>query len=111
MRSVRCDLLRSQVARPSRRDRLPACHRRDLLQARAALVGGFQIPNIDYAVALFPTSTVNSGAASFAEVYQGMVYMPSMLEVGVAVGVVALGALMLCLGLKYLPLRPAEHEE
>lgn len=75
------------------------------------LVGGFQIPNIDYAVALFPTSTVNSSAASFAEVYHSMIYMPSMLEVGVMVGVIGLGALMLCLGLKYLPLRPVERED
>lgn len=40
-----------------------------------------------------------------------MIYMPSMLEVGVMVGVIGLGALMLCLGLKYLPLRPVERED
>ena len=35
-----------------------------------------------------------------------MVYFPSMLEFGVVLGVFGLGALMLLLGLKFLPLKP-----
>lgn len=38
-----------------------------------------------------------------------MVYFPSMLEFGVVLGVFGLGALMLLLGLKFLPLKPTER--
>ena len=37
-----------------------------------------------------------------------MVYWPTPLEFGVALGVLRLGALLLLLGLKYLPLKPVE---
>lgn len=40
--------------------------------------------------------------------YQGMVYFPTPLEFGVAFGVIGLGALLLLVGLKYLPLGPVE---
>ena len=40
--------------------------------------------------------------------YQGMVYFPTPLEFGLVLGVVGLGALMLLVGLKYLPLKPTE---
>ena len=38
-----------------------------------------------------------------------MVYFPSPLEFGVMAGVVGLGALLLLLGLKFLPLKPTEQ--
>ena len=72
------------------------------------LVGGFQIPNIDYAGPMTPY-TVTDWAAGMAGAYQGMVYWPTPLEFGVALGVFGLGALMLLLGLKFLPLKPAEN--
>ena len=69
------------------------------------LVGGFQIPNIDYAGVMTQYS-VTDWAAGMAGAYQGMVYWPTPLEFGVALGVFGLGALMLLLGLKFLPLKP-----
>ena len=74
------------------------------------LVGGFQIPNIDYAGALTPY-TVTGWESGMAGAYAGMVYWPTPLEFGVALGVVSLGALILLLGLKFLPLQPADQVE
>ena len=72
------------------------------------LVGGFQIPNIDYAGPMTP-STVTDASGTMASAYQGMVYFPTPIEFGVELGVIGLGALLLLLGLKYLPLKPAEN--
>lgn len=72
------------------------------------LVGGFQIPNIDYAGPM-TQYTVTDASGTMASAYQGMVYFPTPLEFGVALGVIGLGALLLLLGLKYLPLKPAEN--
>lgn len=71
------------------------------------LVGGFQIPNLDYAG---PVSqyTVTGWESGMAGAYQGMVYWPTLLEFGVTLGVLGLGALLLLVGLKYLPLKPTE---
>ena len=71
------------------------------------LVGGFQIPNIDYAAPV-SSYTVTDWTSGMAGAYQGMVYFPTPLEFGVALGVIGLGALLLLLGLKYLPLKPVE---
>ncbi|WP_080799159.1 NrfD/PsrC family molybdoenzyme membrane anchor subunit [Arabiibacter massiliensis] len=71
------------------------------------LVGGFQIPNLDLPGPMTPYA-VTGWESGMAGAYQGLVYWPTPLELGVALGVVGLGALMLLLGLKYLPLRPAE---
>ena len=71
------------------------------------LVGGFQIPNIDYAGPM-TQYTVTDASGTMAGAYQGMVYWPTPLEFGVALGVLGLGALLLLLGLKYLPLKPVE---
>ena len=71
------------------------------------LVGGFQIPNIDYAAPV-SSYTVTDWTSGMAGAYQGMVYFPTPIEFGVALGVIGLGALLLLLGLKYLPLKPAE---
>ncbi|MRX82793.1 NrfD/PsrC family molybdoenzyme membrane anchor subunit [Eggerthella guodeyinii] len=72
------------------------------------LVGGFQIPNIDYAGPM-TQYTVTDASGTMASAYQGMVYFPTPIELGVALGVIGLGALLLLLGLKYLPLKPAEN--
>ena len=71
------------------------------------LVGGFQLPNLDQAVVL-TSSTVTNAGGTLADAYQGLVYWPTALEFGVALGVIGLGALLLLLGLKYLPLQPTE---
>ncbi|WP_165171294.1 NrfD/PsrC family molybdoenzyme membrane anchor subunit [Adlercreutzia sp. ZJ242] len=70
------------------------------------LVGGFQIANLDLVGVVNP-HTVTNATGTLAQAYQGMVYWPTMLELGVVVGVFALGALLLLLGLKKLPLKPA----
>ena len=69
------------------------------------LVGGFQIANLDYAGPLTPMqhTAFDSGLSG---IYGGMVYWPTPLEFGVTLGVVALGALVFLLGIKFLPLRP-----
>ncbi|OUO91708.1 polysulfide reductase [Gordonibacter sp. An230] len=72
------------------------------------LVGGFQLPNLDYP-GLVNRYTVTDWASGMAGAYQGMVYWPTPLEFGVALGVIGLGALLLLLGLKFLPLRPVDQ--
>ena len=69
------------------------------------LVGGFQIPGLDYAGPVGPM-TVTGWESGMAGAYQGMVYWPAPIEWGVALGVVALAVLVFLLGLKFLPLRP-----
>ena len=70
------------------------------------LVGGFQIPNLDMP-GVVTQYTVTNWQAGFAGAYQGMVYAPQPIELGVTVGVLAMCVLFLLLGLKYLPLKPA----
>ncbi len=69
------------------------------------LVGGFQIPGLDYAGPVGPM-TVTGWESGMAGAYQGMVYWPAPIEWGVCAGVVALAVLIFLLGLKFLPLRP-----
>ena len=71
------------------------------------LVGGFQLANIDYPGAM-TQYTVTSWQSGMAGAYRGMVYWPTTMEFGIVLGVIGLGALLLLLGLKYLPLKPAE---
>ena len=73
------------------------------------LVGGFQIPNLDMPGAM-TEHTVTNWQAGMAGAYEGLVYAPTMLEVGVVLGVLGLACLLLFAGLKFLPLRPAEDE-
>ena len=54
--------------------------------------------------------TVTGWDQSLAGAYSGMVYWPSMLEFGVALGVIGLAVAILCAGLRFLPLRPAQDE-
>ena len=74
------------------------------------LVGGFQLANLDMAGPL--TSAQHTAFDSgLAGIYGGLVYWPTPLELGVALGVAALGFLVFFLGLKFLPLKPADQEK
>ncbi|MCI8366909.1 MAG: polysulfide reductase NrfD [Eggerthellaceae bacterium] len=72
------------------------------------LVGGFQIANIMDPGALTQYSVTN-WEGNMAQAYSGIVYWPTPLEFGVTLGVVALGFLIFFLGLKFLPLKPADE--
>ena len=52
--------------------------------------------------------SVTYADGTLADAYANLVYWPTPLEFGVTLGVVALGFLIFFLGLKFLPLRPAE---
>ncbi|HIW77468.1 MULTISPECIES: NrfD/PsrC family molybdoenzyme membrane anchor subunit [Gordonibacter] len=71
------------------------------------LVGGFQMPNVALPGPM-TSHTVTEWTSGMTGAYQGMVYFPTPLEFGVAFGVIGLGALLLLVGLKYLPLGPVE---
>ncbi len=71
------------------------------------LVGGFQIPNLDLPAVVSGPALTDAGAA-LQSAGGAMVYFPSLLEFGVTLGVVGLGALLLLLGLKFMPLKPVE---
>ena len=74
------------------------------------LVGGFQLANLDMAGPL--TSAQHTAFdGGLAGIYGGLVYWPTPLELGVALGVVALAFLVFFLGLKFLPLRPADQDK
>ena len=72
------------------------------------LVGGFQMPNLEYP-GVMTQYTVTDWTSGMAGAYQGMVYFPTLLEFGLVLGVIGLGALLLLVGLKYLPLKPTEQ--
>lgn len=74
------------------------------------LVGGFQLSNIEFADVANAMSITQWKEGVVAAGYQGMVYCPTLLEFGVAAGVVALGFLLLFLGLKHLPLKQVDKE-
>ncbi|MDR1422504.1 MAG: polysulfide reductase NrfD [Coriobacteriales bacterium] len=71
------------------------------------LIGGFQQANISYpAVSSGPEL---SGAGQvLANMGGSLIYTPSPLEIGVVVGVLALGVFLLLLGFRALPLKPVE---
>lgn len=71
------------------------------------LVGGFQLPNIDLP-SVMTSLTVTNWQDGMAGAYEGMVYAPSPMELGIVLGVIGLGMLLLCFGLKSLPLKSAE---
>ena len=73
------------------------------------LFGGFQIPNLEYAATLTGNASVN-WSAGMTGIYQQLIYTPTMLEVGICIGVFALGTFMLLLGLKHLPLQPSDSK-
>lgn len=74
------------------------------------VVGGFQIPAFgDLSTFVTPfTSTVDWGQG-LAGAYAGMVYAPTLPEIGLAVGILGLGALMVLLGVKFLALKPTKE--
>ena len=73
------------------------------------LVGGFQIPNLDLP-GVVNSLTITNWESAWAGAYQGLVYAPTALEFGVMLGVIGLGALLLLIGLKRLPLKPSEDK-
>ncbi len=74
------------------------------------LVGGFQIANLDMAT-VSTSYTITNWTDGITSALSELVYLPSALECGVALGVIALGGLFLLLGLRYLPLKPKEEAE
>ena len=74
------------------------------------LLGGFQVVNIDLPFATTPMTLEGIGSSTFGAAYQGLVYWPTPLEFGVALGVVALGVAVFLVGLKCLPLRPKQDK-
>ena len=73
------------------------------------LVGGFQISNLDMPGPLTPMGHT-AWDSGLAGIYGDMIYWPTPLEAGVTLGVVALGVLVFLLGLKFLPLKPADQK-
>ncbi|MEE8722532.1 MAG: NrfD/PsrC family molybdoenzyme membrane anchor subunit [Eggerthellaceae bacterium] len=69
------------------------------------LVGGFQLANLTMGDVANPMTMTHWQSGILSMGYDGMVYLPTGIEVGVALGVVALGCLFLFLGLRYLPLQ------
>lgn len=64
------------------------------------LLGGFEFPNLTY-------FSIPTGPDKWSS--SALVYVPTAVEWGIVIGVVGLGALLLGLGLKYLPLKAAEQ--
>ncbi len=81
------------------------------LKRAELVVGGFQLPQLEWAG---PMSgyTITDASGTLAQAYAGMVYAPTPLEVGVFLGMVGVGSLVFCLGMKYLPgMRGAASEK
>ena len=74
------------------------------------LVGGFQVPNIEWPAIMTP-STITNWQGNLEQAYQGMVYWPAPIEFGVTLGVLGLVALIFLLGIKMLPLKPVPGED
>ena len=95
---------------PARRGGVASRHRRHLLQARA--VAGRRFP--DSQSGSFDGDDVEHGHPLGGRHGRRLpghgVLSATTSELGVTLGVVGLGVLLLCLGLKYLPLRPAGDE-
>jgi molybdopterin-containing oxidoreductase family membrane subunit len=72
------------------------------------MLGGFQIENIDYVGVVSGPALTESGAG-LQSAFPALVYFPSLLELGVTVGVLALGVFLVLMGIRLLPLKPA-HE-
>jgi molybdopterin-containing oxidoreductase family membrane subunit len=69
------------------------------------LLGGFQIANISYADVPNGPALSDLGAA-LQGAFPALVYVPSFLEIGVAIGVLSLGVFLVLAGLRLLPLAP-----
>lgn len=68
------------------------------------VVGGFQVPSLDYATFVTPFTVTSDWGVGLAGAYEGMIYAPTLPEVGLALGVLSLGVLLVLVGLKFLPL-------
>jgi molybdopterin-containing oxidoreductase family membrane subunit len=71
------------------------------------MLGGWQINNIDYWAVTSGPPLTESGAG-LQGAFSALVYFPSFLEMGVALGVLALGVALVLAGLRLLPLAPAK---
>jgi molybdopterin-containing oxidoreductase family membrane subunit len=67
------------------------------------LIGGFQIPNITYADVPSGPPLSDLGA-SLQGAFPALVYVPSLLEIGVTLGVLSLGVFLVLTGFRLLPL-------
>ena len=74
------------------------------------LVGGFQLANLEMAGPVNDMAITGGWQAGLPEALGPIVYWPTPIEFGIALGVVALGFLVFFLGLKLLPLKPAEQQ-
>lgn len=75
------------------------------------LVGGFQIANLTMPGPVTDmTATFADGAVSYGNIYSGLVYWPTPIEFGVALGVIALAVLLMLVGLRRLPLKPSSKD-
>ena len=74
------------------------------------LVGGFQNPNLAYAMPQNGTSLTDIGQ-SISNAFPAIVYVPTPFEFAIVAGVFALGLLGLMVGLRYLPLKPTDKTE
>jgi molybdopterin-containing oxidoreductase family membrane subunit len=69
------------------------------------MLGGWQIENIDYAGVVSGPPLTDAGAG-LQGAFSALVYFPSFLELGVSLGVLALGVCLILIGLRRLPLKP-----
>ncbi|MDR0500951.1 MAG: polysulfide reductase NrfD [Coriobacteriales bacterium] len=74
------------------------------------LVGGFQLENLSYAALPTGPSLTDAGQ-SLAGLGGSLVYVPAPLEIGIVLGVLGLGAFLLLMGLRMLPLKPATEQK
>ncbi len=74
------------------------------------LVGGFQLANIEMAGPVNDMAITGGWQAGLPDAAGAMVYWPAPLELGIALGVVALGFLVFFLGVRFLPLKPSDQE-
>ena len=56
-------------------------------------------------------STMTNWDNGFAAAYSGLVYTPTVVELGIMIGIFALGVFSLLAGLRYLPLQPTDKTE
>jgi molybdopterin-containing oxidoreductase family membrane subunit len=79
-----------------------------LLKRTQLLLSGFQLPNIDYASVLTGPG-IDGAVLPVAPAVGAIVYAPSALELGIVLGVLALGVFLVLVGLRTLPLKSTEE--
>jgi molybdopterin-containing oxidoreductase family membrane subunit len=75
------------------------------------IAGGFQIPNVNMAgiVSEYTATGISGADATMSGIYSGLLYAPAMMEVGLFVGMIAMGVLIFLLGVKFIDLKPNER--